>query len=157
MATIGEELAEQFRRSWLMLRGAVDECTDEIWRTDDGPEKAPARWALHVIEAADFYIGESPDSFRWSGRFEADWEGAPAERLPSRDQILEYLSEVEPRMDDWLRGLSDEALTSQPNPFPWTGATPLGRMLYLLRHNQHHIGQMMVALERRGRGAVAWA
>ncbi len=39
---------------------------------------------------------------------------------------------------------------------PWTGQTRMCKMLYVLRHTQHHLGEVTAELSRRGIKAAAW-
>jgi hypothetical protein len=45
---------------------------------------------------------------------------------------------------------------SQEQQFPYTGPIILGRAMYLLRHNQHHLAEMCLELTRRGFQSPGW-
>ena len=39
---------------------------------------------------------------------------------------------------------------------PWTGQTRMDKMLYVLRHSQHHLEEINAELSRRGIKAAIW-
>ena len=85
-----------------------------------------------------------------------DWEGAKPEQLPTQEQTLLYLNEVQPKVEDWLKETSDSELLSPDTEYPWTGGSVLSRALYLLRHNQSHLGELNAELRRRELPRAKW-
>jgi len=152
---IADAVAEQFTRTWHVLRAQIDLFPEEKWRRGIDDYLIPSRLAYHLIEAAEFFSGETPDGFAWGARFGVDWEGARPDQLPTRTQTLGYLDEVEGRVDEWLQSMDDSVMLSG-HPFPWTGDTVLQRAMYLLRHNQHHIAELNLELRRRGLPSADW-
>jgi hypothetical protein len=60
-------------------------------------------------------------------------------------------------VDRILASFDDAALFDPEAVHPWTGQTRLGKMLYELRHIQHHLGMLDAALSRRGiKGYRRW-
>jgi hypothetical protein len=155
MTTITSELIEQYDRAWAMLRATIERITDERWRSGDAPGLVPARWALHAIETVAFYMRPTPDGFRWNARFGVDSD-APADRLPSRADVLAYLEEVRADARATLERMSDSDLLEATNAFPWTGSTILGRMLYTLRHTMTHQGELSMILRFQGADETEW-
>jgi hypothetical protein len=154
MPTIGEGLASQFERTWFMLRDVVRRMPDERWRADEDPKLTPARWALHIVEAADAYEREGFEDHEWGSRF-CDWEGGAEEELPTQEQLLEYLDEVAARLEERLRGMSDGDMMAAP-PYSWVGATNLERWLYALRHTHSHLGELNMLLRVHGAPSGDW-
>ena len=144
MPVAGDALANQFQRAWEMLRGVVRRVPEDRWHADDDRKLTPARWALHTVETVDSYMGTSMDGYPWGKRF-CDWEGGEAEELPTRDELLAYADEVAGKLDERLRGLTEEAAAAE-SPFHWTGASLLGHWLYVLRHTMHHTGELNMLL-----------
>jgi uncharacterized damage-inducible protein DinB len=156
MYTLGNGLADQFERMWMMLREAINNCADEEWKSDAGHWfLIPSRLAYHIIETVEFYSRESPEGMDFAGRFGVDWETREAEKLPDREAMLDYLEEIRGSLRGKLRSMSDEALLAE-HPFPWTGATVLERMVYTLRHSMFHLGQIQAELRRRGLKGAEW-
>lgn len=144
MSTTGDALANQFDRAWEMLRAVFRRIPDDRWRADADRRLTPARWALHIVETVDSYMGTSMDDFPWGQRF-CDWEGGATDELPTREKLLDYLEEVAAKLDEQLRGLTDEEAAAE-SPFVWTGSALLGHWLYVLRHTMHHTGELNMLL-----------
>lgn len=145
---------EHFRRTLTMFREAVQTFPVEEWRAGELNYLRPAGIAYHVLETIDFYTGEeSIDAFEWGGRFGVDWEGAHSDQLPSQEQVLLYLDEVQARVEEWLTG---NDLLAPEQTYPWTGSVLLARALYILRNTQHHVAELSLELTRRGYPAPEW-
>ena len=151
---IADSVSDQFGRTLRMLREAILAFPPDEWRKGDIDYLRPAGVAYHAIETIDFYTGEqSVDGFPWGGRFDVDWEDSRSERLPSQDELIEYLDETEDKLGGWLK---ETDLSSEEKLFPWTGAAKLGRAIYTLRNTQHHLSEMCIELTRRGHTAPEW-
>lgn len=151
---IKKSLSGQFRRSLMMFKEAVLAFPPDEWRKGDLDYLRPAGVAYHVLETIDFYAGDqSADQFPWGGRFAVDWEDHDSARLPSQDQLVVYLGEIEQKLEDWLERTD---LLSPERTFSYTGATALARALYGLRHVQHHVAEMSLELTRRGCQPPDW-
>jgi len=154
--TIGEAVAGAFARTWEMYRSAINDIPEEDWRTGDIDYLIPARLVYHVVEAAEFLSGATPEGFAWGHRFGADWEGATPEQLPTREQALTYLDEVQARVDTWLRGMKDSHFLSPDPEYLWKDSSFLDRALYLLQHNRQHVGELNAELRHRGLPRTKW-
>jgi hypothetical protein len=148
-----EALADQFVRALSMLRDAVKAFPAAEWRKGDTPYQRPAGLALHVVEAIDDYAVLKPGESGQGRRVNVDWEEKDSAKLPSQDETLAYLEEVERRL---ARFLTNADLTATEELFRWTGSTLLSRMGYTLRHTQHHLAEMCLELHRRGHKAPQW-
>lgn len=145
---------EHFRRTFAMFREAVEACPAGEWCEGELDYLRPAGVAYHVLETIDFYTSEqSVDTFEWGGRFGVGWEGAHADQLPSQEQVLLYLDEMETRVEEWL---TSNHLLAPEQTYPWTGSVLLARALYVLRNTQHHVAEMSLELTRRGYSAPQW-
>lgn len=108
------------------------------------------------MEAVDGYFSSPQDGFTPGYRFGIDWETAPPEHLPGKDQARTYLREVKDKTESWLRSLEDPDLQSPETELPWTGSTLLGRVLYTLAHCRQHLGEVNAELRRRGLPRIKW-
>lgn len=151
--TLVDVVLRQFVRSWQMFEDAVRQFPADEWREGAFAYLTPARAAYHIVETAEFYSGEIPDTFQWGHRFGGDWEAMPAEDLPSPADVLAYLADVRPQVEAWVR---DVDLLAPDPAFGWTGGAFLDRALYLLRHTHHHVGEMWSELKRRGYKFPDW-
>ncbi len=156
--TIGTALTEHFTRAWETCRAAINDIPEEQWRTGEVDYLIPSRLMYHTLEAAEFYARGTPKGFDWGAnqrRFGVDWEGATPEQLPTKEQSLTYLDEVQAKVEAWLKDASDSDMLSPDTEYPWTGSSVLGRALYVLRHTQSHLGELNAELRRRGLAARA--
>lgn len=150
--SVKQAVLGQMQRTFKMLKDAIQGFKENTWRQKAGIR--PASVALHAVETVEFYFSDkSAEEFPWQHRFGVDWEGAADEELPGQSAILDYLSDVEAMVTDWFAG-SDLASAEQLHPY--TGGTVLERSLYVLRHTQHHVGQLNATLISTGQGTADW-
>ena len=76
------------------------------------------------------------------------WNFTPDE-IWSKQVALAKLSEMRERVMRSLDRLDDAALLEPETVHPWTGGTRLGKMIYELRHIQHHLGAISAELKRQ--------
>lgn len=139
-----------------MMRRAIELCPEELWdvRTDE-----PPFWqqAFHTAFFIHFYLGEQPEDPRENPTIEneaANLDHIPS-RILSREEINEYLDEVGEQCEAKLREITPEWLEGE-NKFHWTGPTPAHRLIYNVRHAQHHVGWMNSILARKAEKAADW-
>jgi hypothetical protein len=146
-----EALADQFMRALGMFRAAVHAFPAEEWRKGDAPCERPAGLALHLVESMEGYTalkaGQSSEGLG------VNWEEDNPAKLPSQDEVLAYLDKVEQQLATFL---ATADLTAAEELFRWTGATLLSRAGYVLRHTQHHVGELCRELLHRGLEAPDW-
>jgi hypothetical protein len=145
-----------YRAVFQMVRRAIELCPDSLWneRTDE-----PPFWqqAYHTIFYIDFYLSDSPGSSRVVAPVEdeaANLKHIPAS-APSRQQIQDYLEEAIKQCDLTLEKLASAPLDGE-NKFPWTGPTLAHRLIYNIRHAQHHVGRLNSILSRKTGKAAEW-
>lgn len=150
-------LEEQYRRMLSMWREEVKNIPAKEWASGEIDYLIPARHLCHLIVSADYYTGEkTPEEYDWNCYFNGDWEGMTLEELPRKTAALKRLSEFEKLLMSRLAKLSDEDLLRKERQSPWTGETLAGKLLYLLRHSQHHVGELHAELRHRGIKRAHW-
>ncbi len=155
--TILAALENHLERTFEMWNEQIGHVPEDLWRTGDVDHLIPARHLCHVVVSADFYTGTTPlDQFNWNKFFDGDWEDMSPDKLPNKETSLQKLAEVRTIVCDRLAALNDDALLAAETLFPWTGPTLLDRMLYLLRHCQHHLGVLNAELRRRDIKRARW-
>ncbi|MBI5835008.1 MAG: DinB family protein [Armatimonadetes bacterium] len=153
MGPIGQALSAQSERQWAQL-GACLEQLDEATACRGEGILVPKRLLAHIIETVDFYLAPSPDEYAWGGTI-GDWEGTPTDGFPSLAAFARYHADVAERLREWFGRHDDEALLGG-NPFPWTGANPAERMMYVMRHTAQHLGEINALLRTWGLPLVGW-
>jgi len=144
-------LADQVARRWVMLRDAVLRFPAEEWYIETTPGMAPARRAYHLVYWADAY----------SRRARTEVVGVPdpddpdVRALYDQMALLRYVDEVAARIDGILREGSPQRLLA-PYRTRRTGANLFERLVYVLRHNMQHYGELQAILRERGMEPGAW-
>ena len=67
-----------------------------------------------------------------------------------------YQKDVQAYAVQVLGGVTDEDLLAPESLHPWTGEVYLGKLIYLLRHTQQHIGDINRVLRLNGCDALQW-
>ncbi len=149
-------LIGQFRRSWDTCRNLIELVPDQQWQTGADDYLIPVRLAYHIIKAAERYASSlASEEFLRTRRFGLDWQG-PAASLPGKDAMLEAVDWMQTQAEKWLTETGDDGLLQEEELYPHTGQRTLDRALYLLRHNQHHLGEMLAEVRHRGSYKDVW-
>lgn len=148
-------MRKQFESFWSMFFSVFDVCTPEEWR-EAGVEAfaTPARLMLHIVETVDYYFDAEPEAFDW-GR-EGDWRHDAVKALPSEGAMRDYAREVRHKTEDWFTYHEAEDCNAHESTFGTDWETDLERVVYVLRHSQHHLGQLSLELQRRGLPEILW-
>jgi hypothetical protein len=154
---------DHFAREWDMLKEMIGSIPDDEWTKGDVNQAIPVHHVVHVIVGGAVFVGDIPfeeyDPSEFLGQEAkqgAPWTISP-EELWSREVALQKLAEMRTIVDGLLTGLNDAALSEPEKVHPWTGQTRMGKMLYAIRHIQHHLGALDAELSRRGiKGYRRW-
>ncbi len=148
---------EQWERTWAMWEDMIHNIPDEEWAKGDIDYLIPARHLIHVTVGDDLFTSDEPfeqyDYCQWFG-VEA-WE-TPAAELPSKKVALAKLADFRAVVAARLDKLDDAALLEPEQMYPWVGQIRLSRLIFNLRHLQHHLGEMSAELSRGGLEGVGW-
>lgn len=150
-----EAVRDQFERGWAMVRKTIEATPERLWRDGGIAHVCPARLAYHIAATVDFYTDDR-EEFPIAKRFGSNWDKAEAEKLPDRDEALQYIQDCERRMDEWLSSHSDESIADQNKSHPWCGKTEMDLALYVLRHTLHHHGEMNAIIVFNGDSSDNW-
>ena len=152
-------LLNQFESSWKMLRAALENIPDERWHDGTGDWHFSYN-AYHIVETMDFYIHDNPEMMKWGGKAGYHWEkGVDVEKeiLPkiTKDIVVTYLDEMEKKVSKALSSMDMETLNTKDG-FHWFNSV-FEKLVYLLRHNMHHIGELSKTLRDWNCLHVNWA
>lgn len=150
-----DELLNQFERQFKTLDTLYDRVNEGAWTYPDTRIKGAWRWMAHVLETVEFYLGEVDDGFPWGHRFGVDWEDEQAVP-PSQEAMRAYQADMARLVRSVLSGKTDGDLLVPETIHPWTGKLYLGKLLYLMRHTQQHIGDINRVLRLNGCEALQW-
>ena len=78
----------------------------------------------------------------------------PEEVYPSKEILMKYLNDVKDQVTNYLKEVKFEELLEKDD-FKWFGSV-FEKLLYLLRHNAHHIGELARMLREWECDKVKW-
>jgi len=155
--TAVSEILNQFERQFKTLDTLYGRVNDEAWTYPDQRVKGTWQWMAHLLETIEFYTSDKPaEQFPWGHRFGVDWENAQAEPVPDKEAMHAYQKDMGQFLRQVLGNKTDQDLAAPETIYPWTGQTCLGRLLYLMRHTQQHIGDINRGLRLNGCEAMEW-
>jgi hypothetical protein len=136
-----------------MLERTITLCPDELWADNS---LKPQFWkeVYHTIYYLDFYLGNNwkkkPDRFDIKENL-----GEIPEKILTKEDLQSYLEETREKCVNVLDNLTNDDLEKKPSHF-WTGATLSHKLIYNIRHSQHHVGKINVILTSNGIDAAEW-
>ncbi len=155
--TLVASVKEQWARTWAMWEEMIHSIPDEEWASGEMDYLIPARHLIHVTVGEDVFSADTPveesDQTKWFGV--PAWETAASD-LPRKELALSRLAAFRSTVEARLSQFSDEALLEPELVHPWTGRTRVSKILFTLRHTQHHLGEINAELIRRGIEGVKW-
>jgi uncharacterized damage-inducible protein DinB len=153
-----EAIARQFLLSWDMLDEIMGRCSDAVWRRECPPPISIGRAVFHTLQSAQRYCRTHSrqrvemDPFNFGG----NELKVAMQDFPNIEEVREYSVAVRKRAIEWLKRLSKNDLNSESKSFRWTGNTAGERILYTLKHFNHHLGQINLILRQQGIETVEW-
>jgi uncharacterized damage-inducible protein DinB len=146
-----EAIQQQFNAAFGVLEAAIPSFSVEKWRQGSSPFNGPARAVAHVLQCAEFYTTEDKAAFANLGK--PIWQMSDAE-VPSQEAMSRYLAEARAKTLAWIRSLGEPGLAG-----PWhnkDASCGLERLLYALRHLQHHTGEVCAYQKQAGLPPADW-
>ena len=137
-----------------MLEQAINLCPDDLWTKEN--TETPLFWQLvyHSIYYLDFYLGTSPEKHEQRFAIKENLNERMEQTL-SKEELLDYLKDTEKKCISLLESLTKKELEGK-NDYYWTGPTLAHRLIYNIRHTQHHIGQLNIILRQNKNKTSKW-
>lgn len=153
-----EQLLNQFEASCKMVGDAIENVPEQLWTKSIG-SWFYASTIYHLIETMDFYCRDDYESMVFGERAGYNWDDVKDvenDILPliSKNLVSDYLTEMEEKLSSFLSNVSTDELFGKDG-FYWFESV-YHKMLYLLRHTQHHIGELAVTLRSVKAGPIKW-
>ena len=136
-----------------MIYNAIEKCPDELWNEKTNE---PPFWqqVYHTVFYLDFYLGEDPDKHK--ERFDIKENlNEQMEKILSKKELKAYLIDTKKKCDDVIANATTEKLEGKNNYY-WTGPTLAHKLIYNIRHSQHHIGKLVSLLKRHTNDTAKW-
>jgi len=143
----------QYKAAFKMLENLIEECPDELWNKES---KVPPFWQqiYHILYYLDFYSEDTKETFKQTFSIEENLDERFDEIL-SKEELLKYTNKLKNKINTKLELLTTKKLESK-SAFFWTGANVAEKIIYSLRHAQHHIGQLNYLLKIETNSATKW-
>lgn len=140
-----------------MLENAINACPATLWgdRT-----RQPEYWynTYHTLFFLDFYFSEAAEGFAPPAPFgleELDPAGVMPPRVYTKEELLIYLAYCRNKCRSVIRALTAEK-SEQSSGSLRPGLTFGELYIYVLRHVQHHAGQLNLLLRQNIDSAPRW-
>ena len=152
-----DELIDQFDRQFKTLDGVYSRASQEAWTYTSADLKGVWHWMYHILESIEFYLSEqSVDSFQWGKRFGVGWEEGTVKAIPTMQDMKAYQTELRDIVHSTLAKKTDDEITAENTSHPWAGGTYLGKLIYLIRNTQEHIGNINQVLRLNSCDLLQW-
>jgi hypothetical protein len=155
---LAEDLLDQCQRAIAMLGATIRKFDPGQWTQGISEFHSPAKVAYHTVECLDAYFREDPDAqYCWGHRFGAPFWRLADEEQPSQEALIEYLEDLEGRIERELSALTDAQLAEPRDSDRRHAETRLGHYVYALRHTMHHHGTLTLLSVHQGNQGGSWA
>lgn len=145
-------LVNQYNHAWKMFYLIVSDLDKDSWLKTGCSYIIPARIAYHIIGGVNYYIDNEAKITLLSGKENTwNWENAPTEDLPTKDDIIDLIHVFKAKTDNWINNCAFEA---ENQKFGWTGINKISVVLFLLRHMEYHIGELNLLLHISKNGSA---
>lgn len=147
----------QFGASIDALKNAITNCPENIWGDKSNYHQY---WyvAYHTLFWLDLYLDGSSEGFMPPEPFkleELDPAGVLPERVYMKDELLAYLEHGRNKGKEIILNLTDEQAEKQCQV--GRVSLPYGELLlYIMRHIQHHTGQLNLLLRLKADIGSKW-
>jgi len=149
-------LVQQYNHAWKMFYLMVNEFDTDSWLKTGCSYIIPARISYHIIGGVNYYIeNESKISLISGKENNWNWEKAPIEDLPTKEDIIELIHVYKIKTENWIDNCNFE---DENKKFGWTGTNQMSVAIFLLRHMEYHVGELNLLLHmtKDGRANDNW-
>jgi uncharacterized damage-inducible protein DinB len=139
-----------------MMDHALEEIDDERWLWGvNGWVYADTIY--HLIITQEFYIRDKPQGMRWGSLYgdKELMESNLPEYYPTREVLMDYKETIEGNIEDYLCTVVDSDLLDTDG-FSEYLPTIHEKLLYMVRHNAHHIGELALMHRELDLGRIKW-
>jgi uncharacterized damage-inducible protein DinB len=148
---LSEAMKRQFSKAFDVLEAAIPSFSPDQWRRGSPPFNGPGRAVVHALQCAEIYTSEDSAVLLNFGK--KVWEMSDAD-VPSQEKLLEYLQVARAKTLAWMDSLSDQGLAGAWHDAAWSNG--LERVVYTLRHLQHHTGEVCAYQKQCGLPPAPW-
>ena len=144
------ELKKHFAHFWRVYRAVCGGFDKRSWETLGYGLTQPNRLALHLLQSTIYYVGcKNPLTLADGSSITKHAHEMEPEDLLDPDTILLNQERVAEITDRWINEMD---LAAENKEYPWTGDTAGSVVLFALRHNDYHLGEMTALLNEQKTG-----
>ena len=147
--TLADALKAQFSDAFDVLTAALGTFSADQWATGASPYTGPGRATAHALVCAEFYTCRERTVLDHFGK--AVWQMADSD-VPDQDCQKAYLQDTRTKTMDWIDRVAADGLAVCDD----SGENGLGRIVYALRHLQHHTGEVFAYQKQMGIPVRGW-
>lgn len=143
-------LKRQYSDAFDLLEEIMEKTEPSYWNSPGDDYFIPARQAYHAVITVDYNTEEKEEGFNWN-QFGIRWSKTSGENLLNQKEFKEYLTQIRVKVDKTLEnyGANSDIAETDPGWKRWY-PTVFDRLIYALRHLNHHLGMMSCELRRKG-------
>jgi hypothetical protein len=141
-----EPVIREYRLAFRGLADSIWAIPEAEWTRGDRPGDVPVRQAAHLLFACVAYGGghRLKHGQRFGVPVESFQKIVPAEAMPDRQAVLDWIPEVEGLVVGWVTRCARQALTGTRKAH-----SPLNVPVYVLRHTVVHLAYLRREMYRR--------
>ena len=133
-----------------MIEELLVQCPDNLWEESEPWESPAWQQVLHILMGMEYWMQLSgtkygPPDFGKRINYNL---GEASENNLSKEEIMEYFNRIMGIVNAFFEQMSDENILS-PSIID-KELSNLDIIVEMIRHNQHHIGQLNNALKNKG-------
>jgi len=149
---IKNEFIKQYAHTWRVFERLVKDFDSGAWLHTGRGAITPARLSFHILQSVKYYLEDASTIILPSGKsFENNWVSVVEEDLPTQDDIVASIYEMQAKSEKWL---SEIDYNAENCSFKWAGETKLGVVIFLLCHTLYHLGELSSLLNESKDGDV---
>lgn len=97
----------------------------------------------HTIITQEFYIRDTPEDMQWGTLYgdKDQKETNPRQYFPDKQTLQDYNDTVKEKIETYLKSITDKDLYTSDG-FEGHLDSVHKKLVYLLRHNAHHLGEL---------------
>mgnify|MGYP006288943445 CR=1 FL=1 len=138
-----------------MLTASIDQWPDDLWDARDGNEAPAWQYFAHILMGIDYWLpSENGHAIPDFARRVNTNLGEPSHASLTRQEVRDFSLEVGEKVERYFHGLTDEQITA-PSPV-YDQWTHLDVIVEVIRHTQHHVGQLNLLLSQKGHLPPEW-
>jgi len=112
----------------------------------------------HILETSEFYLRSNPKGMEWGKRGNIQLDNSSdfknKVKTITMNLIIDYLTEIQQSNSSFFKNMTDPQLLEQDD-FTWFPSI-FDKLMYLLRHNMMHLGEINKYLRDLNLPRLSW-